>query len=81
MAVTVRVGLLRRLLLVRLLVVGLAGIAAIGWLLVVTHLSTIKSLSDSPGTFSIEPRDKQAYGYCCCGGYDGCCGGYPGAPE
>lgn len=33
------------------------------------------------GMLSIEQRDKQAYGYWCCGGYDGCCGGYPGAPE
>lgn len=49
MAVTVRVGLLRRrlLLLVRLLVVGLAGIAAIRWLLLVIHLSAIIYLSDS----------------------------------
>lgn len=47
MAVTVRVGLLRRrLLLVRLLVVGLARIAAIRWLLLMIHLSVIKSLSD-----------------------------------
>lgn len=45
MAVTVRVGLRRRLM-VRLLVVGLAGIAAIRWLLVMIHLSVIESLSD-----------------------------------
>ena len=44
MAVTIRVGLLRRRLM--LLVVGLAGIAAIRGLLLMIHLSAFTSLSD-----------------------------------
>lgn len=76
MAVTVRVGLLQRL-----LVVGLAGIATIRWLLLVIHLSAIKSLLDFRVLYQESKGTSKHTGTAVAGDMTAAAGGIPGRPS